>query len=102
QKGANHGGTIRADMTPRKKIPRVPAMRADRCRSFRTWLALMAVFMAPLALGFCLESRWLSQAGFIVLALFILALWGYEWQGLHRRREVRENMRRILEERKEK
>jgi hypothetical protein len=37
-----------------------------------------------------------------VLALFILGLWAVEWQRLRRRREVRENMRRILEERKEK
>jgi hypothetical protein len=71
----------------------------DPLRSPWTRLSYVAVFLAPVALGFCLESRWLTQLGFIVLALFILGLWGYEWQSLQRRREVRENMRRILEER---
>jgi hypothetical protein len=74
----------------------------DPLRSPWTRLSYVAVFMTPLALGFCFGSRWLSHIGFIVLALFILGLWGYEWQRLQRRREVRENMRRILEERKEK
>jgi hypothetical protein len=39
----------------------------DPLRSPWTRLALMGIFLAPLALGFCLESRWLTQAGFIVL-----------------------------------
>jgi hypothetical protein len=65
-------------------------------------LSYVAVFLTPLALSFCFESRWLSHVGFIVLGVSILALWGYEWQRLQRRREVQENIQRILEERKEK
>jgi hypothetical protein len=34
-----------------------------------------------------------------VALVFILALYGAEWQRWQRRREVRENMRRILEDR---
>jgi hypothetical protein len=73
----------------------------DPLRSPWTRLSYVAVFLAPVALGFWLESRWLIQLGFIVLALFILGLWGYEWQRLQRRREVRENMQQILDERKQ-
>jgi hypothetical protein len=49
-----------------------------------------------------LESRWLTQLGFILLFLFILGVTGYEMQRWQRRQEVRENMRRILEQREEK
>jgi hypothetical protein len=51
--------------------------------------------------GFCLESRLLTQAGFIVLFAFMLGAIGYEMRQWQRREEVRENMRRILEEREE-
>jgi DNA-directed RNA polymerase specialized sigma24 family protein len=57
---------------------------------------------APLAAGFLLEIGWLTQLGFIVLFVFLLALYGATWQRLQRQREVKENMRRILQERKEK
>jgi hypothetical protein len=49
-----------------------------------------------------LESRWLTQAGFILLFLFILGETGHEMQQRQRREEVRENMRRILDERDKK
>jgi hypothetical protein len=39
-------------------------------------VALLAIFLAPVAVGFWLESRWLTQAGFIVLFLFILGVTG--------------------------
>jgi hypothetical protein len=44
----------------------------DPLRSPWTRLALMVIFLSPLTVGFCLESRWLTQAGFIVLFVFIL------------------------------
>jgi hypothetical protein len=72
----------------------------DPLRSPWTGLALVAVFLTPLAVGFALESQWLTQVGFIVLGLFILGL--YQWQRLQRRREVRENMRRKKGERGER
>jgi hypothetical protein len=71
----------------------------DPLRSPWTRLALVAVFLAPLTVGFCLESRWLAQAGFIVLFVFILGVTGHEMRQRQKREEVRENMRRILEER---
>ena len=40
-----------------------------------------------------------NQAGFILLFAFVLGAVGYEIRGWQRRQEVRENMRRILEER---
>jgi Na+-transporting methylmalonyl-CoA/oxaloacetate decarboxylase gamma subunit len=61
----------------------------------------MGIFLSPLALGLYLESRWLTQAGFVILFMFILAAIGYEMQRWQRREEVRENMRRILEEREQ-
>jgi hypothetical protein len=77
-------------------------MNTDPLRHLPTLLVLLAIFTAPLALGFWLEIGWLTQLGFIWLFVFILALFGATWQRLQRREEVRENMRRILEERKEK
>jgi hypothetical protein len=59
-----------------------------------TGIALVALFLTPLAVGFALESQWLTQVGFIVLGLFILAL--YQWERLQRQREVRQNMERIF------
>jgi hypothetical protein len=59
----------------------------------------MVIFFAPLSVGFCLESRWLTQAGFIVLFVFILGVTCHEMRQRQKREEVRENMRRILEER---
>src|SRR5438132_805440 len=76
-----------------------PAM-TDPLRSPWTRLALVGIFLAPLAVGFCLECRWLIQAGFIVLLVIILGSIGYEMQRWQRRQEVRENLRKILEERK--
>jgi hypothetical protein len=73
----------------------------DPLRSPWTRLSLAAIFLAPVAAGFCLESRWLIQAGFIVLFVFILGVTGYEMQRWQRRQEVWESMRRILEEREE-
>jgi hypothetical protein len=60
-----------------------------------TRLALMAVFLTPLAVEFLLESKWLIQAGFILLFVFILAVTGYEMRQWRKREEIRENMRRI-------
>jgi hypothetical protein len=74
----------------------------DPLRSPWTRLALVDIFLAPLALGFCLGSRWLTQAGFIVLFAFMLGAIGHEAWQRQRREEVRENMRRILRERQEK
>jgi hypothetical protein len=71
----------------------------DPLRSPWTRLALVAVFLTPLAVGFGLESRWLTQAGFIVFFAFILGVTGHEMRQRQKREEVRENMRRILEER---
>jgi hypothetical protein len=71
----------------------------DPLSSPRTRLALLGIFVAPLALGLCLESRWLTQAGFIVLFAFMLGAIGHEAWQRQRREEVRESMRRILEER---
>ena len=71
-------------------------------RSLRRLVATAAAltsFAAPLAAGLWLEIGWLTQTGFIVLFVFILGLWGHEWQRMQRHREVRENMRRILAER---
>ena len=45
-----------------------------------TWGEL-GIFLAPLAVGFCLECRWLIQAGFIVLLVIILGSIGYLWTG---------------------
>ena len=59
---------------PKQIRQRVPAMR-DPLRSPWTRLALMVIFLAPLTVGFCLESRWLTQAGFIVLFVFILGVY---------------------------
>jgi hypothetical protein len=72
---------------------------ADLLRSPWTVLVLLALFAAPLAAGFLLEIDWLIRIGFFWLFMFLLALYGvtyYRWQ---RQREVRENMRRILEKR---
>jgi hypothetical protein len=74
----------------------------DPLRSPWTRLALLGIFLAPLAVGLCLESRWLTQAGIVVLFAFLLGAIGYEWRQRQRREEMRENMRRILEEREEK
>jgi hypothetical protein len=74
---------------------------ADPLRSPWTRLTLLAIFLAPVAAGFALESRWLTQAGFIVLFAFMLGCIGHEMRQWQRREEVRENMRRILEQRKE-
>jgi hypothetical protein len=35
---------------------------------------LLVVFLTPITVGFALDSRWLSQAGFIVLFAFMLGL----------------------------
>jgi len=70
-------------------------------RSPWTRLALVGIFLTPLAVGICLESRWLTQAGFIVLFAFMLGAIGHEARQRQKREEVRENMRRILEEREE-
>jgi hypothetical protein len=59
----------------------------------------VAVFPVPLELGLWLEIGWLTQLGFIVLFVFLLALYGAIWQRLQRRREVWESKRRILQER---
>jgi hypothetical protein len=59
----------------------------------------MVIFLAPLTVGFCLESRWLTQAGYILLFVFILGVTGHEMRQRQKREEVRENMRRIMEER---
>jgi hypothetical protein len=48
----------------------------DPLRSPWTRLALAAVFLAPVAMGFALESRWLTQAGFIVPFAFMLGCVG--------------------------
>jgi hypothetical protein len=61
----------------------------------------VGIFLAPLAVGFSLESRWLTQAGFLVLFAFMLAAIGYEMWQWRRRQEVKENMARILREREE-
>jgi hypothetical protein len=71
---------------------------ADPLRSPWVHVALAAIFLTPVAAGFALESRWLTQAGFIVLFMFILGVTGCEMQRWPRREEVRENVRRILEE----
>jgi hypothetical protein len=71
----------------------------DPLRSPWTRLSLAAVFLAPVAAGFLLESRWLTQLGFILLFLFILGVTSHEMQQRQRREEFRENMRRIMEER---
>jgi hypothetical protein len=73
----------------------------DPLRSPWTRLALVGIFLAPLALGLYLESRWLTQAGFIVLFAFMLGAIGYEMKRWHRRQHVRENMERILRQREE-
>ena len=73
----------------------------DPLSSPRTRLALLGIFLAPLTVGFCLESRWLTQAGFIVLFVFILGVTGQEMRQRQKREEIRENMRRILREREE-
>jgi hypothetical protein len=52
--------------------------------------------------GLHLEIYWLTHAGFILLFLFVLGLWGMTWQRLQREREVKEDVRRILQEREEK
>jgi hypothetical protein len=51
-----------------------------------------------------LEIGWVTQLGSIGLFLFLLALYGVgvTWQRLQRRREVKENMRRILQKWEEK
>ena len=46
----------------------------DPLRHWPTLLVLVALFTAPLAAGFWLEVGWLTQLGFIVLFVFILAL----------------------------
>jgi hypothetical protein len=74
---------------------------ADPLRSPWTRLALGGIFLTPLALGLCLESRRLTQVGFIVLFAFMLGAIGYEWRHWQRREEVKENMARILPEREE-
>jgi hypothetical protein len=61
----------------------------------------MGIFLAPLVVAFSLGSRWLTQAGFIVLFAFMLGAIGHEARQRQKREEVRENMRRILEEREE-
>jgi membrane protein implicated in regulation of membrane protease activity len=77
--------------------------RMEGTADFRWTLAILfVVFFAPLTMGFLLEINWLIGLGFFVALVFILALYGAEWQRRQRRREVWENMRRILEERKEK
>jgi hypothetical protein len=73
----------------------------DPLRSPWIRLALAAIFLSPVAAGFALESRWLTQLGFIVLFAFILGVTGHEVQRWQRRQEVRENMRRKLRERAE-
>jgi hypothetical protein len=73
----------------------------DPLRSPWTRLALVAVFLTPVAAGFWLESRWLTQAGFIVLFAFILGVTGYEMRQWQRRWEVKKNVVRILREREE-
>jgi hypothetical protein len=50
----------------------------DPLRSPWIRLSLAAVFLAPVAAAFGLESRWLTEAGFIVLFLFILGVTGYQ------------------------
>ena len=62
-------------------------------------LVLFVVCFTPLTVGFLLVINWLIGGGFLVAFIFILALYGAEWQRLQRRREVREDMRRILAER---
>ena len=59
----------------------------------------LAIFAAPLTVGLWQEIGWLTHLGLMLLFIFILRLYGYEWQRLQRRREVREDMRRILAER---
>ena len=62
-------------------------------------LVLFVVCFTPLTVGFLLVINWLIGGGFLVAFIFILALYGAEWQRLQRRREVREDMRRILAKR---
>jgi hypothetical protein len=62
----------------------------DPLRSAWTRLALLGIFLAPLAVGFLLESRWLTQAGFIGLFVFILGVTRHEMRQPQRREEVRE------------
>jgi hypothetical protein len=73
----------------------------DPLRSPWTRLSFAAIFLAPLVVGFCLESRWLTQAGFVVLFAFMLGAIGYECLRWQRRRHVRENVEWILRERDE-
>jgi hypothetical protein len=63
------------------------------------FLVLLAIFGALVAAGWLLGIDWLIGLGSIWFFLFLLALYGATWQRLQRRREVRENMRRILQER---
>ena len=45
---------------------------------------------------------WLTLIVVVLFYVFLIGIFEYECQRLQRRRDVRENMRRILEERKEK
>jgi hypothetical protein len=71
----------------------------DPLRSHWIRLAVLVVALAPISVGLLLEASWLVQIGAWWLFAFLLGLIGLESQRLHKRREVRENMRRILEER---
>ena len=47
-------------------------VRTDQVSSPWTRFARVGIFLAPEGVGFCLESRWLTQAGFMVLFAFLL------------------------------
>jgi hypothetical protein len=73
----------------------------DPLRSPWTRLALLGIFLALVALGQCLGRGWVTRAGFAVLFAFMLGAIGYEMQRWQRRREVKEDMARILRERED-
>jgi hypothetical protein len=57
------------------------------------WLAFraaLAVCLAPVAIGMILEVFWLTQVGFIVLFVFIMACYGLTLEQQRREREERE------------
>jgi hypothetical protein len=76
-------------------------MNTDLLGHLPMLLVLLASFTAPVAAGFWLEIGWLTRMGFFWLFMFLLALYGATWQRLQRQREVKENMRRILEQREQ-
>jgi hypothetical protein len=74
-------------------------------RTIWTWvcfLTALAVCLAPLGLGLWLQVYWLTMVGLALVLLFILGAYIYTLRRMQRQEEVREDMRRIREEREQK